>query len=165
MITHHAEKLRVLRAFGSGYRIFVYRVYTYLRDASDNEEFRHSAMMDGVFERFQNLRTEFEAQSDEGAPAKKSTVTPSPVHRADGDARCGHCHRTNVHDHGVRNCPAGSVSAKLARQILKNVTSKTATYTKLCQACADVKSRITLAPEGDVDAFIKEARKEHLGLD
>lgn len=155
LIKHHGGKLRDHRSYSPNYRTFVQNVYSYLRDAAKETEYRHETMLDPVWEEVAALRKLVEAKN----PTGETPPTPG------GEVtRCGWCHRKNLHPEGKNNCPGKDLTAVQARKLLKGVP-KTAGIGTIKQGCVNLAGKVTADSNADVDELIKQERVSQFGME
>ena len=156
LIKHHSGKLWNVRGLASSYRSFIYETYAYLRDAA-HKEYQDLELMDHIWQKFQTTSNTDGGDDGEAGGGGGSATS--------GRKRCSHCHRTDLHAAGKANCYGKSLTAPVARKVLKGATKRGTDPDSLTQACKEVEEEIKNHPDGDIDEIIKTARKNHLGWD
>jgi hypothetical protein len=107
LLDHHSKKLLTLRGTTTNKKLFLLKVYVYLRDAH-KAQFYHNSLN-------QYLWNQLNQASQSAAPAKDPARAKTPA------TRCEHCRHKGLHDHfdlahDKSKCPFKGLSQTVARK-------------------------------------------------
>jgi hypothetical protein len=116
-VSHHSEKLRVIRDNAATRNQMLFQNYVYLRDAVANEF--HSSSLTGKFtktiqDQIRSLRTTMEEAQALGTRLKD---LKNPHYS------CAHCH-SEIHEGGQKACPLAKIKVHRARTLAKALAAR-----------------------------------------